>query len=135
MNTGVDHLLNPRYKVIIAGCRDFDDYNLLKEKVTEALKDIGGCEIISGNAKGADALGERYAKEHQIPLRLFPADWDKYGKRAGFIRNTEMANNATHLIAFWDGKSKGTKMMLQIAKEKGLKGLLVMIPPTKDYKF
>jgi hypothetical protein len=77
--------------------------------------------VISGACpKGADKFGELYASLNNLPLILFPADWDKYKKKAGYIRNVEMANNAAALIAFWDGVSPGTKHMINIAKEKKL---------------
>lgn len=76
--------------------------------------------IISGTAKGADSFGESYGRYANIPVIQFPAEWDKYGKRAGYIRNVEMAKNADALIAFWDGESHGTKHMINIAKERNL---------------
>lgn len=76
--------------------------------------------VISGTAKGADALGERYAELNDIPLFKYPANWDKHGKKAGYLRNIEMAENADALIAFWDGKSHGTNHMINIAKERNL---------------
>jgi len=78
-------------------------------------------EIVSGGARGADALGERYAKDRGYSLRVFPAEWDRYGKRAGYLRNAEMAKYANALLAFWDGESRGTRHMIQIARESGLK--------------
>ncbi len=69
--------------------------------------------IISGRAKGADRLGERFAQEHNIPIQRFLADWDTHGKKAGFLRNLEMAKAADILIAFWDGKSRGTQHMME----------------------
>ena len=114
-------------KVIIAGTRDFNDYALLKKDVDYFLQDFNPSkiEIVSGNARGADKLGERYAKEHNLPVKLFPANWDKYGKRAGYLRNQEMANYSDVLIAFWDEKSKGTKHMIDIAKKQGLTVIVV----------
>lgn len=73
-------------------------------------------QIISGNAKGIDKLGERYAKENGYKLLLYPANWDKYGKKAGPIRNSEMIKIANLLIAIWDGNSKGTKDIIDKAK-------------------
>lgn len=101
-------------KVIIAGGRDFDDYGFLKESVI-GLK-INISEVVSGKAKGADALGEQFAEESNIPVNSFPANWGKHGRSAGPMRNKEMADYADVLIAFWDGKSKGTKSMIEIAK-------------------
>ncbi len=107
-------------KVIVAGSRTFNDYDLV-ERTMDDLFGSNEIEIISGGANGADKLGERYAKENGLKLYIFPADWNKYGKQAGAIRNKEMAEIGTHLVAFWDGKSKGTKMMIDIAGKKGLK--------------
>ena len=108
-------------KVIIAGGRDFDDYTLLKRKCDELLKDVSDIEIVSGAANGADRLGERYAKEKGYPVKQFPADWKRYGNSAGIKRNAEMANYAEMLIAFWDGKSRGTKNMIDVATTKNFR--------------
>ena len=108
-------------KVIIAGSRDFEDYNKLCEVCDSIISTIDeNVEIVSGTARGADRLGERYAKERGYMLHTFPAEWDKYGRSAGYRRNTEMAKVGTHLIAFWDGVSKGTKMMIDTAKRMKL---------------
>ena len=77
-------------------------------------------KIISGMANGADTLAIRYADEHKMTKVLFPANWKSYPRIAGFLRNRDMLNIATHLIAFWDGKSSGTKDMIDIAQEKGI---------------
>ena len=105
-------------KVIIAGGRNFENYQLLKFKCDEILKNIVVEEIVSGKATGADTLGERYAKERGYRVNPFQADWDKYGKSAGYKRNEAMANYADCLIAFWDGKSKGTGHMIDLARAK-----------------
>ena len=113
----------PIYKIIIAGGRDFMDYNLLKEKTNKILQEKRVSHkivIISGCARGADTLGLRYASENAFDVEEYPANWDKYGKKAGYMRNVEMAENADALIAFWDGKSKGTKHMIDIATERNL---------------
>ena len=113
----------PIYKIIIAGGRDFMDYNLLKEKTNKILQEKRVSHkivIVSGCARGADTLGLRYASENAFDAEEYPADWDKYGKKAGYMRNVEMAENANALIAFWDGKSKGTKHMIDIATERNL---------------
>ena len=125
-------------KVIIAGTRDFNDYAFLKKNVDYFLQGINPnseeIEIVSGNARGADKLGERYAKEYNLPVKLFPANWDKYGKRAGYLRNQEMANYADMLIAFWDEKSKGTKHMIDIAKKQSLTVIVVGYVYKSGYK-
>lgn len=76
--------------------------------------------MVSGGASGVDLYGEKWARKNDIPIKRFPADWAKYGKRAGLIRNVEMANYADGLIAIWDGQSRGTKHMIDVAKDKGL---------------
>lgn len=116
-----------KYRVIIEGCRDFDDYELLKEKCDDFLQDEKKEDvvIISGHASGADALGERYAQERGFQLETFPADWKALGRAAGPIRNARMASAANALIAFWDGKSRGTKNMIETAKNHNLKVVVV----------
>ena len=122
-------------KVIIAGSRTFDDYDLLFEKCSETLKDYDSVEIeiVSGGAKGADRLGERFAKEKGFALTLFPADWNKFGKSAGYIRNKEMAEYADILIVFWDGISKGTKHMIDLAEKNELKITKILIENNNQF--
>ncbi len=108
-------------KVIIAGGRDFNDYNLLKSSCNTILVNQKEIEIVSGTANGADKLGERYAEDMGYLTKQFPADWDRHGKKAGFIRNRQMAEYADALIAFWGGRGKGTEMMISIARTLGLK--------------
>jgi hypothetical protein len=108
-------------KVIIAGGRNFNDYNLLSKNVYEFTLYQPDIEIVSGCANGADKLGEKYANFYGIPIKRFPADWNRYGRQAGYLRNKQMAEYADMLIAFWDGKSKGTKHMIDLAKINNLK--------------
>lgn len=124
-------------KIIIAGGRNFEHYILLKMKMNEILKNVQDeITIISGGAKGADLLGEKYAKEKGYKIKRIEADWDNinvagaiiktnnYGKsynaNAGPQRNEKMANISDALVAFWDGISPGTKNMIGLAKTKGL---------------
>ena len=109
------------FKVIVAGGRDFADYKLLTAQCNWylSLRAPSDVEIVCGMAKGADSLGAKYACERGITVRTFPADWDKYGKQAGYMRNKEMADYADALIAFWDGKSKGTLDMIRRMKQSG----------------
>jgi len=111
------------YRVIIAGGRSFGDYQLLKEHCLAVLQDklqTHHVIIISGHARGADTLGERFAKEVGLDCELHPAQWREFGRGAGLIRNAEMAKRADALIAFWDGKSRGTGHMISFAKRRGL---------------
>lgn len=109
-------------RLIVAGSRNFTDYDKLCKSLDYLLSNTDKEEvtILCGMAKGADLLGRRYADENNIDVREYPADWDKYGKSAGYLRNSDMADNATHLVAFWDGVSKGTKHMIDLARKKGL---------------
>ena len=110
------------FKVIIAGGRDFNNYELLKSKCDYYLSNLDEADvvIVSGAARGADKLGEQYAKERGYKIDSHPADWDKYGKSAGYRRNKEMVDIASAAICFWDGKSKGTKHTIDLCKEKGI---------------
>lgn len=107
-------------KTIIAGSRSIPDpYH----RIAQAIKDSGFeiTEVVSGTCRGVDLNGELYAKCNNLPVKRFPADWEKHGKSAGPIRNCEMAKYAEALIAIWDGKSSGTKDMIDKAKFRGLK--------------
>ena len=113
----------PLYRVIIAGTRSFNDYELLRTSCNNLLsvkQRTHTVVIISGTARGADQLGERYAHERGYDVQQFPANWERDGKAAGFIRNRQMADVADALIAFWDGMSNGTKNMIDNARRKGL---------------
>lgn len=128
--------MNQKYRIIVAGGRDFDDYFLVKKTLDEYLTDLRldnpdfhyycDVEIVSGRARGADRLGEQYANSLNIRVACFEANWQKYGKVAGPMRNAEMAKYASEegytgvLIAFWDGESRGTEHMIKVAERKGL---------------
>lgn len=117
--------MDNNFNVIICGSREFTDYNLLKEKcdlfLSNRIEKGENIVIISGGARGADSLAERYAKEKGFELKVVPAQWDKYGKRAGYLRNNRMAEIGNACIAFLDStECRGTKMMVNIAREKHL---------------
>ncbi|WP_373124749.1 DUF2493 domain-containing protein [Blautia producta] len=108
------------YRCVVAGCRNFKDYSLVERVMMHKLEVFGQrLIIISGGAQGADALGERFAEEHQLRIERYPADWDKYGRAAGPIRNEQMAQAAHMVVVFWDGKSKGTESMIKMACKYG----------------
>ena len=108
------------FKVIVAGSRTFKDYDLLEMKLDYIFIGHKPTSIVCGCAAGADQLGKEYAMKHGIPVDEFPADWENEGKSAGYKRNERMADAADALVAFHDGKSSGTKNMIDIAKKKGL---------------
>lgn len=104
------------FKLIIAGGRDFENMDTL-ERVLIAMADVEMADknisIVSGMARGADALGYQFAHRHGVKVYEFPADWTRHGKRAGFLRNEAMGRFADGLVAFWDGDSRGTAHMIQ----------------------
>lgn len=109
-------------KVIIAGSRDVpEQVRQCKAAVLDFEQRYGRItEVVSGCARGADRVGELFAEMRQIPVDKYPADWDTYGKRAGIIRNSQMANVAQGLVALWDEKSPGTRNMIETARNKKL---------------
>lgn len=128
-------------RIIVAGSRTFSNYSMLEKKCNQVIKEmskefvneVGTLEeylnnivIVSGRARGADVLGEKYATQYNFEVSTFPAKWDTLGKKAGMIRNEEMAEYASQgqlgvLVAFWDGMSKGTSQMIRCATQRGLK--------------
>ena len=106
-------------KTIIAGSRTIRKYKIVEEAINESGFEI--TEIVSGLAKGPDTFGIEWAHRNNIPVKKFPADWAKFGQSAGMIRNKEMAEYDDALIAVWDGKSSGTKNMIQLATDKQLR--------------
>ncbi len=109
-------------RVVIAGCRDYTNYEEAREYIDCCISDMRQKHkiiVVSGGAKGADALGERYAKEHGLCVERHPAEWERYGRGAGPKRNREMAQTADMIICFWDEKSKGTKSMIGYAQNLG----------------
>jgi len=105
-------------RIIIAGSRGVDDHSVVGKAIKESGLEV--TEVVSGCARGVDRLGEEWAEENDVPLRRFPADWERHGSAAGFIRNAEMARHADALVAIWDGSSRGTAHMIKLARRKGL---------------
>lgn len=118
-------------RLIIAGSRDFNNSELLDREVSKYLfeeilgTDVAEIEIVSGGARGADRLGECFAKLRNLPVKIFKANWEKFNKSAGYIRNEEMAKYGTHCIVFNVGRSKGSVHMENLAKKYNL-GLKVI---------
>lgn len=107
-------------KTIIAGSRTITDLRLLEQTIEESGFVI--TEVICGGARGVDDLGRKWAGNgNRIPVKMFPAKWDVFGKSAGYKRNIEMVEYGEALIALWDGHSLGTKHMIDVATSKGLK--------------
>tara|TARA_Y100000310_G_C20537064_1_gene741370 strand:- start:51 stop:395 length:345 start_codon:yes stop_codon:yes gene_type:complete len=106
-------------RTVVAGSRTFNDILLMDEELGGV--DFNITEVISGTAQGADTLGEKWAVKNDVSLKRIAPDWNKYGRSAGMIRNEEMAKCADALVAFWDGESRGTKHMIEMAKKYNLK--------------
>ena len=102
-------------KTIIAGSRGITDIQHIRDAVAGFDGEIS--EVVSGTARGVDRLGEQWAQEQSVPVARFPADWNQHGKKAGYLRNREMAAYADALIAVWDGVSRGTKNMIEEMEE------------------
>jgi hypothetical protein len=124
-------------KTIIAGSREYDEIvnprSLVSNGVYRVVRSIlDRCpweitEVVSGTCRGPDQLGERWGEEREVSIKCFPADWKGFGKRAGFIRNEEMAVYGEAAIIFWDGKSRGTKSMIDLALSHKLQLLVVQV--------
>lgn len=114
-------------RIIVAGSRNFQDEGMLFSTLDKIISEIGddNIEIVHGNCRGADLIGEKYALANDLGVIAFPAYWDKFGNRAGYLRNLEMAKYASEangiLVAFPIGESKGTRMMIKLAEQHGLK--------------
>ena len=111
------------FLLIVAGSRTMDDYSFVHKEIQKFIKSncfVKDISIISGHAKGVDLLGERFAKNNNLNLIILPARWEKFGKRAGYLRNRDMADLATHCLVICENNSKGSRHMYNIAKSKGL---------------
>lgn len=115
------------YRLVVAGSRDFDDYALLSAELDKLLAGKTNITIVSGTARGADRLGERYAAEHNLRIERFPAEWEKYHKGAGPIRNMKMVQSADAVIVFWDNESSGTKNIIECARKEDIPYRIVRV--------
>ncbi|WP_276819469.1 DUF2493 domain-containing protein [Mailhella massiliensis] len=108
-------------KLAVVGSRDFQDYAWLEHCLLRVFRVEELEAVISGGARGADGLAARFAAAHQLPLVVIPADWKRYGRKAGPIRNTEIVARADAVAAFWDGRSPGTRDTITKARNAGLR--------------
>lgn len=120
-------------RIVIAGSHGFEDYALLEQTLDRIIDEqTNAIELVSGHAKGADLLAERYAKENELPIHIIKPDWRAYGRAAGPIRNRQMLDYAMDesplVVAFWDGKSKGTKNTIDTAKSLGIPMEIILFP-------
>jgi hypothetical protein len=124
----------------VVGSRSFLDYKKLCDELNllKTNGDFNFNHIVSGGAKGADSLAEKYAKENGIRLTVLKPNWNKYGKKAGILRNIDIVNESQYIIAFWDGISLGTKHSIDYAKKsittgsnKGVKIIKYLLYPCR----
>ena len=117
-----DIAMKDSFKVVVAGGRDFKCYKTLSSYLDKVLSNkvkTHNIVVVCGKARGADTLGEKYARERGYEVDYYVPNWDEYGKSAGYKRNEVMANNSHATVAFWDGKSRGTKHMINLTKTYG----------------
>lgn len=112
-------------KVIVAGSRNLKCKDLIFKKLDEIKNMID--EVVCGEATGADSIGKEWAIKNGIHVKSFPAEWDKFGRMAGPIRNRDMGKYADYLVAFWDGKSRGTKDMINYMQQIGKHGKVIIV--------
>jgi len=116
----------PQPRVIIAGSRDIPEEKALGI-ITDRLSKQKRWHVVSGTARGVDRAGEVYAERKRFPITCFSANWDRFGKRAGLLRNQTMSWFGTHLLALWDGNSRGTANMIEVASRDGLKVKVIQV--------
>jgi SLOG family YspA-like protein len=123
VGTGAPNLRRHTNRVIVCGSRNWHDRERISDVLADAAVSLGTCwlTIVHGNARGADRIAEQEAQKHGFFIESHPADWDAYGKQAGLLRNADMARAGADLcIAFWDGRSTGTKHMIDEAQREGI---------------
>jgi len=102
-------------KLAVVGSKSFNNYSIMEQVLTPRLPFV----LVSGGAKGADSLAERFARENDLETIIHFPEWKKYGRKAGYLRNSFIVRDCDFLVAFWNKKSKGTKMMIDLAYKEG----------------
>jgi hypothetical protein len=118
--------MNTTKNLLVAGSRGYGNYKELSREISAYCEGVTNVTIITGCARGVDYMAGMYARERGLQLKVFLADWKTFGKSAGPIRNRQMARNADAAILFWDGKSKGTKNMIEELRKKGVTSVKVI---------
>lgn len=131
-----EYILEADQRICVAGTRKFDDvelFEMLMDDETDLYKTKGSFIFVSGDARtGADRLVIDWCIKRGYPYVTFPADWDTHGKSAGYVRNADMGKVITRLTVFWDGMSKGTKHMIEVAEERSIKPRKYVVDINKD---
>lgn len=109
-------------RVVVCGSRQFANPFVVSIAIIDRIRELpAGCVVITGGARGADAMAHDAAKLYGLPVSVMYADWDRHGKRAGIMRNLAMLDEKPDLvIAFWDGRSKGTAHTITEARKRGI---------------
>lgn len=126
---------NPITSVVVAGSRGFNSYEILQKQLNVFLEGKFNyeIEIVSGGAKGADTLGIQFATNSNCFLKIMNADWGQYGRRAGYMRNEDMAKYGDWCIVFWDGVSRGSSHMIDLAKKYNMRLMVVIYKEEVEY--
>lgn len=124
-----------KVRIVVCGTRAYDDETHVFKALDQLTRkwnkeDIA---IVTGGAEGPDKIAEQWSFKRMVTRVIFHADWQKYGKQAGMIRNSEMAKYGTHCVAFWDGESVGTRDMIRKAKKQGLKVKIIDIAEKDEF--
>lgn len=106
-------------KLAVVGSRTITNYNVVSKFIGPLVKEHWIGTIISGGAKGVDTIAREYAKINNLEYIEYPANWNLYGKKAGYKRNQLIVDNSDYVVAFWDGQSKGTMHTVDLAKKAG----------------
>ena len=114
-------MLFSTHHVAVVGSRSRTDKEYIHKKLDELHSEKPIELIVSGGARGVDLIAEEWADLNKIPKKIFIPDWDKYGKKAGFLRNIEIVNHADVVYSFWDGESRGTLSSMNLAKKNNKK--------------
>lgn len=112
-------------KLLVAGSRDYNNFANLEYVINQVRKQYNITSIISGCARGVDTLAIEYAQKYNLKVEKFPADWNKFGRSAGYIRNKEMVKVADILVAVWKNRSPGTGHTIELARKKGIPRVIV----------
>lgn len=114
-------------KICVCGSRNFNNSELVIQVLTALFNASGEIEIISGGATGPDTTAVEYAKIRNVPTKVFLPNWNKFGKAAGAVRNKQMVDEVELVLAFWDGKSKGTKITIDYANSIGVQCYIISL--------
>lgn len=100
-------------RIAVVGSRDYQNLDAVRQFIREQDRTT---VIISGGARGVDAVAVEEARRLRMPYEIYPAEWHRYGRRAGAMRNHTIVEKADEVVAFWDGKSAGTKITIDLAR-------------------